>query len=370
MGLSIFEKMSIIFELFSHNPFVLLLLLFIIVITVTLLISLYTKKKCIKYLAPFLYLLFIIVLLVNYYTNITKGIALFIDDLFFQVYFPSIALYIFILLINLIVLFCSFNMKKITKYSKIVNAISFSILQLLFALFLFVITNQKLDVTDWTSLYQNKEVLAILEISMSVFIGWLLLIVVGYSMRTINKKADLKEEQTIINKDELTMLNELVKKNVFKLSEEVERLKQQLTLEREYNKKQLLIIEQKIELSNKFFIDKLNSKVLPDKIHELEKAINDNQLTLKRQLVDLQKMPIASKDYVDKQVILLEKLMNNNNKELLKQIVDIQNIPTGEIDIINAKVEKLETFIKRYMIEMNHQIVQTRKEIIRNQNRD
>lgn len=371
MGLSIFEKISVIFEMFIHTPFSFLFLLFAIAIATSLLANLYGKKKYLKFLFPVLYVLFIIILISQFHTQIWKGIQLFIDDLFFQIYFPSIALYIFILTINFVVLVVSLWMKKITKYSKIINIISFSVLQLLFSLFLFTIREQHLVLTDWATLYQNTKILSVLEVSISVFAGWILLLIIGLGFHMINKNSDKKEEGVVISYDGWKQLDYLVKENILKLSEEVEDLKKQLVIEKEQTSKELMRIEQKLEQSNAFFIQKLKtttsgikSSVLLTNIQELQSSFEHNQRILKKQLEHLQVEPMVSSDYVKQQVQLLEELIEKNNTNLEKQMHLLQTTPMHELNQMKEQVHELEMLMKRYMTEMNYQLVQTRKEIM------
>lgn len=371
MGLSIFEKISVIFEMFLHTPFVFLFLLFVLMIAGSLLIHLYVHKKYLKFIFPIFYILFIAMLMLQYHTYLIKGVKLFLDDLFFQVYFPSIALYFFILMINFIALLVSICKKKITNYSKIVTIISFCLLQLLFALFLFTISVQNLELTDWSRLYQNKEILSILEISISTFFGWIFLLIIGYGLHMINKESDKQENDIVLSYDNWQQLNHLVKENILKLSEEVEQLKKQLLLEREQTNKQFIRLEQNLEQSNQFFIEKLknttseikNSTLLDD-IEQLQAFVERNLITFQKQLTQIkEEMPVSS-EYVKTQVMQVEQLILKNNKNVEQQMSALQKIPSYELEQMKIQMKDLETLMKRYIMQMNYQLVQTRKEMM------
>lgn len=370
MGLSIFEKTSVIFEIFTNSPVALLFLIFTIILATSLILNLYMKKTYLKFLFPISYFIFILILTVQYHTYLLKGLQLFINDLFFQVYFPSIALYISILFINMIVLIFSMQLKKITNYSKIVNIISFSLLQLLFALFLLIISKNHFDLADWSTLYQNREVLSVLEISMSVFVGWVILLIIGMGLHIINKQTLKSDDGIVISSEKWNQLNYLVKENVFKLSEEVESLKKQLVLEREKTKNDFLQLEQKLEKSNQYFMEQLKhgalgiqNDTLLKNIGQLQKLVEHNQAIVKRQLIEIQSTPTASTQYVQQQIQLLEKMMHRNNQVIASKIATIQEVPMSELSKMQDQVQELEILMKRYMTHMNYQLIQTRKEL-------
>lgn len=242
---------------------------------------------------------------------------------------------------------------------------------MLFSLFLFTVREQQLVFTDWATLYQNTKILSILEVSISVFTGWILLLIIGFGFHMINKNSDKKEEGVVISYDGWKQLDYLVKGNILKLSEEVEDLKKQLAIEKEQTSKELMRIEQKLEQSNAFFIQKLKtmtsgikSSVLLTNIQELQTSFEHNQRILKQQLKQLQAEPSVSSDYVKQQVQLLEEFIEKNNANLEKQMHLLQTTPMHELNQMKEQVHELEMLMKRYMTEMNYQLVQTRKEIM------
>lgn len=372
MNLSIFEKLSVVFELLTHSPIALMAFLLSIFLFASLLINLYIDKKYVKVLFPIGYLLFLGILLLNYRTNIIQGFQLFIDDLFLKTYFPSVALYFTMLIVNAGVLFVTIFLKKVSKFSKILNMVSFSGLQFLFALFLLVVSDQKIALSEWETLYQNKEILSILEVSMGLFLIWLFLLVVGFGLNMINRHCN-EEETVTISLEQWQQLDTLIKKNMIKLSDEVEHLKRSLEQERTTTLMRVAKVETELLQTKQLIIDQIqevtggiHSQVLLEDIQRLEELVTEQQQAYQIQLTKLAEYPHHDQSKLEARLSILEDKMSKMNQVLAQQLALLKVTPQYEIDKLQDQFRNLELLMKRYIVDMNRQLLITKKEFDHN----
>lgn len=363
MNLSVFEKLSVVFELLTHSPVAFLAFFLSIFLFTSLFINLYIDKKYLKIFFPLGYLIFLGILLLNYRTNIIQGFQLFIDDLFMKTYFPSVALYFTMLITNALVLFVTIFLKKVSKFSKILNMASFSGLQFLFALFLLVVSEQKIVLSEWEALYQNKEILSILEVSMGLFLVWIFLLVVGFGLNMINRHCN-EEETVTMSLDQWQQLNTLIKKNMITLSSEVEQLKQKLDQEQASTSGRLTTIEAQLSETRQLVMDQLqevtggiHSRMLLQRIEQLKIMVTEQQHAFQEQLTR------AYHDHpeLDARLSILEKKMIDINQVLAQQLALLKVTPQYEIDKLQDQFHNLEILLKRYITDMNRQLLLTKR---------
>lgn len=191
--LSLLEKIGSLFSLVFSTPlFLILLLCFLLMIIDMYFIS--KQKKNVEIIYAVLSVVIVIVLLQNYF----ESLGLLFNELFKNIisliYFPSILEYIIILLVGLLILLVSVISKKISKRIKIVNAFVYAVNTFLFFLILDQITKNKIDLSNQISIYSNKNLMVLFELSMIIFALWIIgLILYKIIMKLINGKA--KEEK-------------------------------------------------------------------------------------------------------------------------------------------------------------------------------
>ena len=380
MNLSIFEKLSVLFELITSSPFTLFALLLAVFIFVSLFINLYVNKKYIKLIFPIIYILFIGLLLFNYHANIIKGFELFIDDLFLKTYFPSIALYFTMLFVNALGLFVTIFSSKITKYSKMVTIFCFSALQFLFALFFFVISEQHLALSDWTNLYQNKEILSILEVSMATFLLWIFLLFVGFGLNMINKYGNDNEQETgLVNEETMKAYEEKVNQYVVKIAENLLTLKKQVDEDRNSFNQKITKLETLVSKNHNLLQTQIqevtgdiSSRELLSQVKTLQKLVYENYRSVSMELDALKENPTADVEQLQQKVHYLEGVMTRTNEQLLEKLKRLEARPDSLYDVekLDDRVQELEQLLKRYIVDMNYQLLKTRQEItIANHNR-
>ena len=123
------------------------------------------------------------------------------DDLFTNIYFPSTYAYLFVyFFMNISILGSLINIKHKSTY-KTIHGVFFIIINFLFALILEFIASNKIDIFKKTSLFSNKNLIVLLELSIMVFVFWLLTLGLVYLSTVISDRIILKQEKKELEKD-------------------------------------------------------------------------------------------------------------------------------------------------------------------------
>lgn len=133
-----------------------------------------------------------------------------VNRIFLNIYFPSIEMYLFVLIfmsVILVVTLCNFKMKKSYKN---INIIAFFTIFYFFLMILYVISTNNIDIFTASSIYTDKEVVSLLELSMLVFILWIVFTVINWISNSVYAYI-LKVKTVSVNDNVGVSVNELRK---------------------------------------------------------------------------------------------------------------------------------------------------------------
>lgn len=197
---SIFEKL---FSLISiiNTTWINLVFLGIIVLSIIF----YSRKKISKktcfILSTISTFLLIGYVIFNNSSSLAPVFDSIMDDLFTNIYFPSTYAYLFVyFFMNISILGSLINIKHKSTY-KTIHGVFFIIINFLFALILEFIASNKIDIFKKTSLFSNKNLIVLLELSIMVFVFWLLTLGLVYLSTVISDRIILKQEKKELEKD-------------------------------------------------------------------------------------------------------------------------------------------------------------------------
>ena len=152
----------------------------IIVATALLLIGIcMIKKRFVKYISVFLYIVGLGVLCYFYYEPILGILDYFIENIINNILFPNLAVYGFILLVINIIMIRSILSNKVKRLTKCFNIICFSIMQLSLFFIVKLIIENEIDVYEKLNLYTNQSLLVLIEFSMLIFVIWMALLMIS-----------------------------------------------------------------------------------------------------------------------------------------------------------------------------------------------
>ncbi len=160
------------------------------------------NKQQSKNLYIIMYLVIIIAVIIMNFENLHKFGDYLLDHFFVALYFPNVVIYGFVILTaNIITLRSVFN-QHIDKGLRLLNVIAFSIIHYLLILALIAIADNGIDIFNEVAVYENVDLLSLVQLSMYVFATWMLLLMTYYGLRKINyvsrKKPNLIDSPSLI----------------------------------------------------------------------------------------------------------------------------------------------------------------------------
>ena len=201
--LSIAEKFKILFDMILDFKFIFIFLGVLVIATFLYLIKKIDNRKYIMIITLSLLLILGIDIVINY-KELAEVFDNFMTIFFSNIYFPSVYFYVGTLLIVAIAFITSMFNKMLNKIYKIINGITFVMNNILLAIILNIIAKNKIDVFTPNELYTNINLVAVLEISIGLFVLWILSLIVVYTTSVICDRIGNKRREFVtcdINSD-------------------------------------------------------------------------------------------------------------------------------------------------------------------------
>lgn len=201
--LSIVEKFKILFDMISDVKFIFIFLGVLVIATFLYLIKKIDNRKYIMIITLSLLLILGIDIVINY-KELAEVFDNFMTIFFSNIYFPSVYVYVGTLLIVAIAFITSMFNKMLNKIYKIINGITFVMNNILLVIILNIIAKNKIDVFTPNELYTNINLVAVLEISIGLFVLWVLSLIVVYTTSVICDRIGNKRREFVtcdINSD-------------------------------------------------------------------------------------------------------------------------------------------------------------------------
>lgn len=208
--LSLIDKLGLFFEVATKSYWSILILIVILIIGF---IFTSTNRNNIKRNKR-IYIIFsisiLLLLFICYFNSIGKIFDNMINNLFIIIYFPNLAIYFAAIIATSIILWISIFNFKTSDIIKKLNLVIYLIINYIFALLLFLIKDQKLDIFNQEAIYSNKQALALIELTSIIFIVWIIFLII-YKLILIYLRKDYKPK--------VKVKKVLVEKKVKKLPE-------------------------------------------------------------------------------------------------------------------------------------------------------
>lgn len=191
--LSVIEKFKILFDMLLKFKLVFIFAILILLITFVYMFKKISSRKYMLIVSVLMILMFGVSIVSNY--KILMDTFDNFSTIFFRnIYFPSIYVYIGILVFNFVVFITSVLSAKKKKIYKVINTINFILNNILFAIVLNIIAKNKIDIFSMSSLYTNTSLVAILELSIGTFTVWLFCLLVIYITNVICDRIMIKKK--------------------------------------------------------------------------------------------------------------------------------------------------------------------------------
>ena len=194
--LSIVEKFKILFDMILDVKFIFIFLGVLVIATFLYLIKKINNRKYIMIITLSLLLILGIDIVINY-KELAEVFDNFMTIFFSNIYFPSVYVYVGTLLIVAIAFITSMFNKMLNKIYKIINGVTFVMNNILLVIILNIIAKNKIDVFTPNELYTNINLVAVLEISIGLFVLWVLSLIVVYTTSVICDRIGNKKREFV-----------------------------------------------------------------------------------------------------------------------------------------------------------------------------
>ncbi len=199
------KELSILIDLISKNSYSIVALIVLVVLAIIFIATNKKNAKFTKNIYIAIYAFIALFVLIAYNKYILDFLDYMMNNLFVAIYFPNLAIYFAAIVIsNIIVLISIFNY-RITKLIKNINIIIYTIITFLLVMLIGVITDKKLDIYSTTSIYDNANAHALIELTSIIFILWMVFLIIYrlirmYQTNKYGEQTSVRVEKKIIEK--------------------------------------------------------------------------------------------------------------------------------------------------------------------------
>lgn len=175
---NLMQKLKIFLDVIYQTKYHWAFLTLLVVIGISLFWINQRNNKIYKIIYILILLALIGFLFINYQSSLSKIFEYMMSNFFIALFFPNIGIYLAALIILNIILWISVLNVKSSRIIRITNTIVFLIMNYFLFLIINIIQNEKLDVYDQSSLYQNDGIRILIEWSSIIFIIWLIFLLI------------------------------------------------------------------------------------------------------------------------------------------------------------------------------------------------
>ena len=201
---SIFEKILCLFQILKNSWANLIFLSVVLVLMILMFKKKISKKVCFR-LVLIGYLILLAFTCFCQFDQLSLLANSIVDHFFTDLYFPSVYVYLFVfILLNLVTIG---GLLKINgdKIYKIIHGICLISMNFIFTLVLNLVADNKIDVFSKTSLFSNTDLVTLLELSVNIFILWVVGLFITYLTNQITARIVITKEDTMLKKDPAIM---------------------------------------------------------------------------------------------------------------------------------------------------------------------
>ena len=197
--LSLLDKLKVLSDVTSSSGLFIVAIVILIALAALLITTNTKTKKISRFVCIAIYGAIIIVSILFYREELFELFDYMMNNFFIAIYFPNLAIYFAAIVTTNIILWISIFNRKITKWIRTINTIIFCFIHYLLILIINIITTNKLDIFDQTSIYENQEALALIELSSTIFVVWILFLIIYKIIRIYQDNQEINPKEELEN---------------------------------------------------------------------------------------------------------------------------------------------------------------------------
>lgn len=176
--LSFSEKLKVLVDVSSSSGICIASIILLLFMAFLFLTTTKQNAKSSKKFYLTIYAVLIISFMGIYSSSLKDMFDYMMNNFFIVVYFPNLAIYLAAIIATNIILWVTiFNFKE-DKLLKFLNTFIYCIIHYLLILILNIVTKNKLNVFDQTSVYGNHDALALIGLTSTIFIVWVIFLII------------------------------------------------------------------------------------------------------------------------------------------------------------------------------------------------
>lgn len=190
--ISLIRKLSILMNIIASSPLFLFCFMVGISVLIFYIVNIKKSGNVNKFVFIAIWLCLALMLIINYNTTLFGILDNLFDAIFTALFFPNLTVYIIILLIINFTFFYSVFSKKIDQPNKVLNIIITLITNIFLLMIIDIVNSHNINVYEELTVYSNSTLLVLLELTMSVFVSWILVSLLLIAHKKL-KRYDKKE---------------------------------------------------------------------------------------------------------------------------------------------------------------------------------
>lgn len=195
--MSFMDKIGILFEIITSSKQYIIIFLILLLMGYILTSTNRKKGKILKGILLSIYLIVLGTIIYTYRSNLGNIFDYMMNNLFIVIYFPNLAIYLAAILITNIIMWTSVLNNKISRVIKNINVTVYCSIMYLLVLILNIIKENKLDVFIQSSVYGNSDARALIELSSTIFVIWVVFLIVYKLVKPLFMKTPVKQPQIV-----------------------------------------------------------------------------------------------------------------------------------------------------------------------------
>lgn len=200
--LTFIDKINVLFKMLFSSPVIIGIFAFSMILMILLFFYSKLNKKIMKFIFIFIYVGLIGFAVVKYGKYFLTSIDSFVTLFMANIYFPIIPVYVVIMLISFIIMIVTLSSKNKHRVVKIINTVFFTVIQMLFALFIYIVESNNIDISSNSNLYSNEQTMTLLELGMGLFLVWIVVLLVIFYLKKADKIFKVKKNDDTNDFDE------------------------------------------------------------------------------------------------------------------------------------------------------------------------
>lgn len=200
--LTFMDKINVLFKLLFSSPVIIGIFVFSLILMITLFFYSKLNKKIMKFIFIVIYLALIGFAVFKYGRYFLTSIDSFVTLFMANIYFPIIPVYVGIMFISFIIMIVILSSKNNHRVVKIINTVFFTFIQMLFALFIYIVESNNIDISANSNLYSNEQTMTLLELGMGMFVIWIFILLIIFYLKKADKIFKVKKIEETDDFDE------------------------------------------------------------------------------------------------------------------------------------------------------------------------